>query len=340
MRILVTTNMYPSGDSYFGIFVKRQVESLENIGIEIIKVAKTTENQCAYVPFVLKSAFCSLFRDCDLVHAHYGFHSALVPAIIKRTPLIITFHRGDVLYEPFRNKVYSKLQRFVVSRANSLIAVSSEIKEALIKHLGAHPDKVSVITCGVDTRSFLPLEKEKKRIELGIPEDSRVILYVGKLNHRKGVDLLLECAKRMQEAYFILIGEGKIRASDRNCRFVDPQSNHTLAKWYSAADVFLLPSRSEGTPVVVLEALSCGIPVVASKVGGIPDLIKDGETGYLVEPENVDMFEEKLRDLLENAEKRRKMGLRGRKDMIENYDSLKIAERIKQVYEKALDKHL
>lgn len=336
MKVLIVTNMYPHKQSYSGIFVKRQVESLENIGVEIIKVAKTTENQCAYVPFVLKSAFCSLFRDYDLVHAHYGFHSAFLPAIIKRKPLVITFHGSDVLYEPLRNKFYCKLQRFVVSRANFLIAVSNDVKESLIKHLGAHPNKVSVITCGVDTRSFLPLEKEKKRTELGIPEDSKVILYVGKLNHGKGVDLLLECAKRMQEAYFILIGEGKIRASYKNCRFVDPQPNHTLAKWYSAADVFLLPSRSEGTPVVVLEALSCGIPVVASKVGGIPDLIKDGETGYLIEPENVDMFEEKLRDLLENAEKRRQMGLRGRKDMIENYDSLKIAERIKQIYEKVL----
>lgn len=336
MKILVTSNMYPSEDSYFGIFVKRQIESLGNIGIEIIKVAKTTENRCGYVPFVLKSTFCSLFSDCDLVHAHYGFHSALLPAIIKRKPLIITFHRGDALYEPLRNKVYCTLQKFVVSRADFLIAVSSEIKEALIEHLGARSDKVSVITCGVDTRSFLPLEKKIKRVALGIPENSKVVLFIGKLNHRKGVDLLLECAKRMQETYFILIGEGNIRTSYKNCIFVDPQPNHELTKWYNVADVFLLPSRSEGTPVVILEALSCGIPVIASKVGGIPDLIKDGATGYLIEPGDVDILEERMRDLLQNPEKRRQMGLQGRKNMIENYDNLKIAERIKQVYEKVL----
>ena len=336
MRILVTSNMYPSDDSYFGIFVKRQIESLENIGIDIKKVAKTTENRCAYVPFVLKSTFFSLFNNCDLVHAHYGFHSALLPAIIKRKPLVITFHRGDALDEPFRNKLYCKLQKFVVSRADFLIAVSSEIKEALIEHLGARSDKVSVITCGVDTRAFLPLEKKIKRVALGIPENSKVVLFIGNLNHRKGVDLLLECAKRMQETYFILIGEGNIRAGTKNCRIVDPQPNHELTKWYNVADVFLLPSRSEGTPVVILEALSCGIPVVASKVGGIPDLIKDGATGYLIEPGDVDTLEERMRDLLQNPEKRRQMGLQARKNIIENYDSFKIAERIKQVYEKVL----
>jgi glycosyltransferase involved in cell wall biosynthesis len=85
-----------------------------------------------------------------------------------------------------------------------------------------------------------------------------------------------------------------------------------------------------------MEALSCGIPVVASRVGGIPDLVKDGQTGYLVEKDDVDTFEEKLRELLADPVKCRRMGQKGRMDMVENYDGRRIAERIEQVYDKVL----
>jgi len=328
--------MYPGKDPFFGVFVKNQVRSLESIGIKVVKVVKNTQNRCAYVPFLLKSLFYLLFARYDLVHTHYGFHSALLPAIVKRTPLIITFHRGDALDEPYRSRAYFRLQRFVVSRADSLIAVSSQIKEALIRDLGARSDDVSVITCGVETSLFRPSNRTQSRQELGIPDHLNVVLHVGALDRRKGIDVLLECASRLQETLFILIGEGKIRANRDNCRFVGAQPNHRLPTWFNAADVFFLPSRSEGTPVAVLEALSCGIPVVASKVGGIPDVIRNGKTGYVVESEDIDAFEQRLRELLQSCEKRQQMGTEGRKDMMETYDNLKIALQIEQVYERVL----
>ena len=337
MKILVITNMYPDRIPYFGTFIKHQVESLEDIGIEVKKVVKLKKTRFTYVPFILRSIFYILFKSYDLVHAHYGFHSALLPSIIKRRPLIITFHRGDALDEPLRNKLYFILQRFVVSRADFLIAVSNEVKDALINSLGANPNRISVITCGVDTDLFLPLDKNAARKELGISQDSKVILFVGSLNHRKGIDLLLECSKRLPEANFILIGEGTIDINYPNCTIIKAQPNHSLPKWFSIADIFILPSRSEGTPVVILEALSSGVPVIASKVGGIPDLVREGETGYLIESENIDMFEKRLRELLQNSQKRKQIRLQARKEMIENYDIHKIAKKIKALYDKLLE---
>jgi len=338
MKLLVISNMYPDKNPAFGPFIKQQIESLEDIGVEVIRVVKSKKTLLTYVPFLIKSIYFLLFKSYDLVHAHYGFHSALIPSIIKKRPLVITFHRGDALNEPFRNKVYFKLQRFVVARSDYLIAVSSEIKDALVNILGADPDKISVIPCGVDTNIFFPLDKNKNRKELDISVNSKIILFIGQLTHRKGVDLLQKCANRIPEATFILIGGGTFNSHSANVTAVGSQPNHILPKWISSADIFFLPTRSEGTPVVVLEALASGTPVVVSSVGGIPDLVKDGETGYLVESEDIDMFEKGLRDLLEHPEKCRKMGLQGRKEMVESYDTCKVAAKINNICKVILSK--
>jgi len=337
MNVLVISNVYPSHSHHRGIFVKAQVDDLRNVSkVKIVTVVRKRLYAWAYFPFLLKHIIFLLFKKYDLVHAHYGFHSALVAAIVKRRPLLITFHGSDALIEPLRNRLYSRLQRFVVSRSDHIIAVSSEVRNVLISQLHAEPAKISIISCGVDTSVFSPIDKIDVRRKLKIDEGEKVVLFIGQLRYGKGVDIISECARRMPDVTFLLIGTGPLRINTKNCRSVGIYPNIQIPTWINAADIFILPSRSEGTPVVLLEALSCGIPVVASKVGGIPDVVREGETGYLVEPEDVDMFEKRLRELLENPEKRRKMGQQGRKDMIENYDSRKIANRIKMIYEKVI----
>jgi len=338
MNILVISNTYAKGKSPEGTHVNKQIESLITIGIHIKKIVKNRNEIFGYIPFIIRNFYYLFFYNSyDIVHAHYGFHSALFAAIIKKTPLIITFHRGDALNEPYRNKIYFKLQKFVISRADHIIAVSNEIKNALIKNLGAQENKISIIPCGVDMNLFIPLDKQEQRKKLGISDNSKIILFVGGFSHRKGIDILLACAKQIQEANFIFVGEGELKTDCQNCWVVGSRSNDKLPEWYAASDIFFLPSRSEGTPVVLLEALACGIPVVAAKVGGVSDLIRNGETGYLVELEDVSMMEKRLRELLGNPEKAVQIGREGKNFVIENYDSRKIAERIKKVYEMILD---
>jgi len=338
MNVLVISNVYPSHSDHRGSFVKAQVDDLSKIvKVRTVTVVKKSPSFWAYFPFWLKNILFLLFKKYDLIHAHYGFHSALVPAIVKRRPLLTTFHGSDALIEPLRNRLYSRLQKFVVSRSDHIIAVSNEVRNVLVSQLQAEPTKISVISCGVDTSIFSHLDKIDSRKKLKIDEGEKVVLFVGQLRYGKGVDIISECARRMPDVTFLLIGTGPLRTNTKNCRSVGTCPNIQIPTWINAADVLVLPSRSEGTPVVLIEALSCGIPVVASNIGGIPDIIKDGETGYLVQLEDVDMFEKRLRELLENPEKRRQMGQKGRKDMVENYDSRKIAERIKLVYDKVLN---
>jgi len=169
--------MYPGNNSHLGTFIKQQVDDLQNEGFYMIRVVKDREGFLAYVPFLLKYVFYLLFGSYDLVHAYYGFHSALFAAIIKRKPLVITFVGSDALREPLRNRVYRGLQRFVISRSNHLIAVSSGIRKSLISELGADPGKVSVITFGINFRLFRPIPRKQAREKLGFPSKKRLVLF-------------------------------------------------------------------------------------------------------------------------------------------------------------------
>jgi glycosyltransferase involved in cell wall biosynthesis len=336
MKVLVISNMYPTKRFHYVDFIKHQIDALIKRHIDIVKVVRYIDVRITYIPFYINSILSCLFRSYDLIHAHYGFHSAFFPALLGNRPLIVTFHRGDALNEPYRNRLYNWLQKYVVARADHIIAVSSEIKQALIDNLGAQAKNVTVITCGVDSQAFKPSDKLTCRQKLGIASGQKVVLFIGQLIERKGVELIYECAKRLPDASFVFIGNGPLKAEQSNCRFLGEQPNHTLPAWLSAADAFIVPSTSEGTPVVVLEALSCGAPVIATNVGGNPDVIKDGETGFLIKPNDLDMLVGRITHVLENPDAAHEMGKRGREAIVRHYDHASIAEQINCVYERTL----
>jgi len=333
IRVLVVSNMYPDKNSYFGIFVKNQVESLEKLGVNIAKIVKTKRSIFAYMPFISKSILYLLFTSYDLIHAHYGLHSALPFAILKKKPLLITFHRGDALDEPYRNEVYYYLQKFVVSRADHIIAVSKEIKKALINNLNAHPDRISTISYGVDTALFHCMDKVTMRNKLNLSQNKRIILFVGALSYRKGVDIIYKCAKSLRNIDFVLVGQGNLKTDLPNCVFVGPKPHDQVPLWMNAADIFLLPSRSEGSPNVILEACFCGVPVIASAVGGIPNMINDGKNGFIVRTHDPKDYAEAIRELLLNRQKINSIKIKARESVRRNHDNQVIANKIKSIYE-------
>jgi glycosyltransferase involved in cell wall biosynthesis len=395
--------MYPKPGSYFGSFVKEQVTDLEESGIKFIKVVRTNENLFTYIPFFLKAFCCLVFKSYDLVHAHYGFHSALPAVILKSiyfpfcskngAPLIVTYHRGDALEEPKRNLLYCWLQAATVKRAAHIIAISREIEKSLVSQLGARRQDISVISCGVDTSFFTPSEDKKKiRKGLGLPEDKPIVLFVGSLSQRKGVDILYKCANALQDVVFVLIGEGpgkrkmkdkgknineqwaisneqlamnkqkthkNIRTSDaclpagreksesrvqreetlhitrhtlHNCLLVGPKAREEIPRWLNAADMFLLPARSEGVPVSLMEALACGVPAVTSSVGGIPELMENGKTGWMEDTENVEATVNRIRQLLADRTEMKRMSEYARQIVTEKADRRVIAEKIEETY--------
>lgn len=313
--------------------MRRQVEDLSQLGVQSVLAVKPSTAKSAYIPFLCKSFLRIVFCSYDLVHAHYGFHSGLLPALFKKKPLIITFHGSDAQIDTHRSRLYKALQRFVVRRADRLIAVSRPVADALVRDLGADPDKVSVISCGVRTDIFRPIDRNRCRANLGIQRNEGVVMFVGELKDLKGVDFLFEAASRLSHVQFVLVGNGPLKHGPSNCRFLGSRPNEQIPELLCAADVLALPSRSEGTPVVILEALACGIPVVASKVGGIPDVVRDGYNGYLIEPGDVEALVDRLTRILDDTEKAKKMGIAGRELVAAHYDSRHVARRIFEVYQ-------
>ena len=282
MRVLVVTNIFPSKRNPFsGTYVAEQVNAFDSC-VSIQVVAKTHKSALGLLPFFVRSAWYCRTAKYDLIHAHYGFHSAIVPVLLAHAPVIITFHGSDALVEPQRHWMYRILQRTVVSRAAHIIAVSEQLQKALIDGLDADPRKVSVVPCGVDTDRFRPRPKEQIRSNLGIAQESKMALFIGRFTTEKGVDTIRKASENLRNVEFHFIGDGPIQWAAPNCRFLGALPHSEISEWVNAADVLLLPSQSEGTPVSVLEALASSIPVICTRVGACPQMISEGVTGLFV----------------------------------------------------------
>jgi glycosyltransferase involved in cell wall biosynthesis len=280
LRVLVLTNAWPSHSAPgFGVFVEQQVLSLQRRSIDVEVVARSSRSLLDYPRFFARGASRLGKRDHDVVHAHYGFHSALPALLGNGPPLVTTFHRGDALDEPRRNAVYARLQRWCVHRSVALIAVSREIRDELVSGLAADPERIHIVPCGVDTDRFQP--PQSPAAGAGGPA---TIVWSGSpgSSARKGLDIVLDLARRMPDARFQLIGIPGTASLPENCQALGRVDNALLPRVLQCADLFLAPTRSEGTPVAVLEAMACAVPVLASPVGGIPDVLKDGANGFLL----------------------------------------------------------
>jgi teichuronic acid biosynthesis glycosyltransferase TuaC len=195
--------------------------------------------------------------------------------------------------------------RLAFPRAAGVIAVSAHLAQACLA-LGANKHRTRVIVTGVDRDAFMPRDRLAARATLGHPAASKLILYVGRLSAEKGgadaLDAFEKLRPRVPEARLVMVGDGPLlsslrgRAASSEGRIVvtgsRPESE--VSQWLDACDVLTLPSYHEGTPNVILEALSSGRPVVATRVGGIPDLVSDPKYGELVEPAAVDELGEAI----------------------------------------------
>ena len=228
--------------------------------------------------------------DFDIIHAHRVFPEGYTAMLLSEEygkPYIVTAHGGEI------HSINPKLKRYVINaleKSSKAIFVSRKLLQQA-RELGYSGDNAVVIPNGVDTNLFKPMDKIKIRKELGIyKENCKYIGFVGNLIPVKRADKLPEIFRQIKKLYpdvfFIVVGDGYLRkkieeeTKDLDILFTGRVKPEEVPYYMNAMDVLILPSRNEGWPCVVLEAQACGIPVVGSDVGGIPEAI--GEGGVVV----------------------------------------------------------
>jgi len=203
--------------------------------------------------------------------------------------------RGSDVNTYLSRPVLKRFMRRSLNQADRLVTVSAALKTELLRR-GYSESKIGVIYNGVDETIFHPLDQLESRRKLHLPPELKYLLFIGALSRRKGIDLLLSAYKKINrlDLKLILIGQGNdkylidefIKEYALSDRILLPGTipHIQLPVWYAAADVIVLPSLAEGVPNVILEAQAMGKPVVASAVGGIPEIIIEGKNGNLCQP--------------------------------------------------------
>ena len=240
-------------------------------------------------------------RRFELIHAHYAVPQGLLGVLLKRVlhlPLVVTLHGTDINYLA-RKRITRPLVRLVLTQADAVVAVSRFLKEEA-ERLGAEAEKVRVIYNGVELPERIEAERDMS------------ILFVGSLVKQKGVDTLLKAYRmikeRLPEGKLVIVGDGKDKAMlEEMCSRLGLSdvffegSRGELSSYYSRSRVLALPSRAEGFGLVALEAMAHGLPVVATRVGGIPEVVTHGEAGMLVEKDSAHALAEALIRVMEDS---------------------------------------
>ncbi|MEE8347692.1 MAG: glycosyltransferase [Dehalococcoidia bacterium] len=299
-------------------------------------------------------------RSYDLVHSHYWLSGWVGQALKARwnVPHVIMFHTlGEVKNRahPSQREPSYRIEgeRLVAQGADRIICASEGERRDLIEHYGVPAARAVQVPCGVDTDHFRPLPRVSARKELGLPQDEPLVLYVGRIEPLKGIDILLRAAAEMEGRFCLLVVGGDSRESSRKAElrqlaadlgitervfFQDAVSHERLPLFYSAADVCVVPSYYESFGLVALEAMACGIPVVASRVGGLLETVRDGQTGYLVPWRCPEPFAERLELLLDNESLRRSLGHMAR-SAVERYRWAEVAARVEDVYHELVSQY-
>jgi len=291
----------------------------------------------------------------QIVHTHTakaGFLGRLA-AQMAGVPVIIHTYHGHVLngyYGPATSWLLKMMERGLARITDRLVAVSELVKEDLIAYRIAPAEKISVIPLGFDLEPFFNCRslRGQFRSELGLGPDIRLVGILGRIAPIKNHRLFLESAARIVEqdstVRFVIVGDGILKsemegyAQDLHIseQVIFTGWRRDLPRIYADLDVLVVSSNNEGTPVSAIEAMASGCPVVATRVGGLPDIIKEGETGYLVSARQPQPLAGAIVRVIENAQAAEQMGRSGRLSVKEKFSLDRLVSDTEALYEKLL----
>ena len=236
----------------------------------------------------------------EVIDAHFAFPDGLAATLLAKTfscPVVVTLRGTIVRLSGYR--LHRPQLRWVLRRADRVTAVSESLAGVAVG-LGLPRERVRVIPNGVDTRTFMPMDRVQARRLAGLPEDRKILLTVAGIYEGKGQHSVVEILPALREKYpdllYVMVGNSRPGEQYRrrlteaiwrlglkdHVLVAGPRPHADLARWFSAADVSVLATQSEGWPNVLLESLACGTPAVATRVGGTSEIVRDGQDGILV----------------------------------------------------------
>ena len=280
----------------------------------------------------------------DVIHSHYWL-SGLAARELRGawgTPIVQMFHtlghmKNSVAPDPKDWETEQRLEgeAQVMSFADRLVAATPLERAQMVWLYGAEASRIAIAPCGVDLELFQPIPSDEAKLILGLPPDRRIVLFVGRIERLKGIETLLRAMAQVapevphwrEDLSVIIIGGAKGTGLERVqaelarleglraelgiedlVTFQGAKDQDTLVYYYSAAEMVVMPSHYESFGMVALEAMACGTPVVASKVGGLAFSVQDGQTGFLVPERDAEALAARIKLLLSDGELRQKLG--------------------------------
>jgi D-inositol-3-phosphate glycosyltransferase len=302
--------------------------------------------------------------DYALIHAHF-FMSALVAADIKKIlsiPFVVTFHAlGHIrkihqgAFDHFPAERID-IETRIVREADKIIAECPQDREDLVKYYGAEPCKISVVPCGFSAAEFSPVNKQEARKIIGVEKDCQLLLQLGRMVPRKGVDNVVSSMvylKQLAPTSRLLIVGGETDSPDISSTpeiarlqklatdlgvldrviFAGRKGRDLLKYYYSAADLFITTPWYEPFGITPLEAMACGTPVVGANVGGIKYSVADGKTGFLVPPRDPAALAAKVAFLLSNQDLLQRMSAQALARVNALFTWKKVANMLSSIYD-------
>jgi glycosyltransferase involved in cell wall biosynthesis len=332
----------------------------ESAGVEVVTLPGLSRELSPVRDALAAFRLARLIRKVrpDVVHTHtakagaVGRAAALLTGM-RRPVVVHTFH-GHVLRGYFGTAgtlLFRAIETILARASDRLIAVSPEVRDELVG-LGVAPaEKFAVVRLGIELEPRVRFDGDPAEVRRrhAIGAEKFVVGWFGRMTAVKRTDDLLTMLAGLRErgidALLLLVGDGddrerlEQRAHDlglaRSCLFLGYQED--VAPWYAVCDAVVLTSASEGTPVTIIEALAAGRPVVATKVGGVPDVVDEGETGLLVRPGDTHALAERLEILARDPERRALMGETGRERMLSRYAVERLVSDVDALYRELLE---
>ena len=287
----------------------------------------------------------------DLVHTQLEAANILgnLSAKLLRLPSVCTIHVMPSLDVKTKTKLHQRVEWFVLRHfCDRVISVSEGAREYHIQISGSSPEQVTTIYNGIDLSAFVNMddarEREAARTELGIPPDANVLITVAVLRPPKGIQFMIRALSQVlalhPNTYYLIVGSGShqdslIAEADKTGvreRVIFAGLRKDVPRLLAASDVFVLPTLTEALPTVLAEAMGARLPVIASHVGGVPEMIAEGQNGLLVAPDDPDGLARACIRLLDHPDERATMGVAGWQIVNQKFSIERQVEQLKELY--------